>query len=358
MKCPCCGKECISVMVHVSKSEDEKHRIWLEEFDHKFIGFIDPFLETHMQIEINDLAEIEFPMLSKVTIANRIRNRIKELGLNPRKALGIKRRGKDNPVHNHGVIERISKSVRDLWDDGNYADRINGMMGTKGQDHPQFGKGIKGELNPNYNPENHTLEKEGEFRFSAFLKNFQNIETCSRCGSTENKINVHHVDEDHKNFLPSNLEVLCVPCHMAFHYNNRKCPFVTIGKDFWFAASHQLPNHLGNCQYLHGHEWKFSIEVRKRIDPDTGMVMDFSELKKIVNDSIVSKLDHSLLNEELYNPTAENILVWIWERLMFDGLLKGIYKITLWESKDSYAILDTDGMLSVFKDGEYLKRNK
>ena len=78
--------------------------------------------------------------------------------------------------------------------------------------------------------------------------------------------------------------------------------------------------------------------------------MDFSDLKKIVKKHVISKLDHSYLNDTLSNPTAENLLVWIWNQLMFKGLLKGLYSIDLWESKDSVATITHKDMLSIFEN--------
>jgi 6-pyruvoyltetrahydropterin/6-carboxytetrahydropterin synthase len=141
---------------------------------------------------------------------------------------------------------------------------------------------------------------------------------------------------------------------MSYHYRHSKKPYVKIGKYFTFAAAHELPDHKGLCKYTHGHEWKVGIQIKKRINRKTGMVMDFSDLKQIVNDHVISVLDHSFLNETIYNPTAENLLIWIWERLMFDGLLKGIHEIELWESSDSVATINEEGMRSVLIKKEKL----
>lgn len=75
---------------------------------------------------------------------------------------------------------------------------------------------------------------------------------------------------------------------------------VVITKEFSFDAAHQLPNHSGKCSSLHGHTYKLLVTVSGLIIPaigvsDEGMIIDFSDLKKIVNDAVVSKLDHALL---------------------------------------------------------------
>lgn len=335
--CPICDKEDIkSMFSHCKNKGDKNHLQFLQDLDKEINSEIDKLFPDYMQMEINEKLQIILPNLSPNVIANKIRSRAKEVGINTRKVLGKKREGINNPVHKKGVKEKISKSVAAKWEQGNYADRINGMFGKIGP------------LSSKYDPTVHTLKHKGINYFNSFLAEFQDITICSRCESKDKKINVHHIDENHNNFLPSNLEPLCVPCHMSNHYPQVKKPFVVIGKEFYFAAAHQLPGHEGLCKYFHGHEWKVRVEIKKRVDFQTGMVMDFSDLKKIVNTHVISVLDHNTINEIIYNPTAENILEWIWERLMFDGLLKGIYKIHLWESKDSVATLDQEGMLSLF----------
>lgn len=340
-ECPVCGKKDIkSIFMHFHRMENKDHDIFIQKFNDEMNKEIDKLLPDFLQIEIISKLQVFLPFLTPVSIANKIRSRSKEIGFNTRKVSGKKRRGLNNPVHLKGVREKISKSVKEQWDRGSYKDRINGMLGRCG------------ELSPKFDPKAHTLQHTATLYFNKFLSGIQNIEKCSLCGGYDTKehVNVHHIDEDHNNFLPSNLEPLCVPCHMSYHQPQRKLPFVTIGKTFTFAAAHQLPGHKGLCQYQHGHEWKLIVKIRKRINFKSGMVMDFSDLKKIVKEHIISVLDHNNLNEIIYNPTAENILVWIWEKLMFNGLLKGIYEIHLWESKDSSAIMDQKGMLSVFTE--------
>lgn len=249
-----------------------------------------------------------------------------------------KKVGDANPAKRPEVRKAISSSLKKAWTQGLYDYRINAMIGLMGKEHH------------GYKPEVHTPTYLGEKEFKQFLSIFQPVDRCTRCGRSGRTINVHHIDEDHQNFLISNLEPLCVPCHMTFHYASRKQPFISIVKEFSFASAHFLPNYDGKCANLHGHEWRVEIEIRKRIDPDSGMVIDFSTLKKIVNEGIVDILDHQLLNDYIENPTAENLLVMIWEVLMFNSLLKGISRIQIWESRDSYAFITTKDMLSIFKE--------
>lgn len=246
-------------------------------------------------------------------------------------------RGEGNATKRKDVRERISKAVKSRWDEGVYEKRINGMVG------------MRGALSPLFKPENHTPLFLAKNQYKEFLSQYEDITVCRRCGSGK-KINVHHIDEDSSNFLPSNLEPLCVGCHGHFHYSLQKQPFITIGKIFSFAAAHRLPDYEGSCSDLHGHEWSLVVSIKKRVDKKTGMVLDFSVLKNVVNEYVISSLDHSYLNDYIDNPTAENILIRVWEVLMFDAHLKGIERIDLWETPTSEASLTKEGMLSVLSD--------
>lgn len=94
----------------------------------------------------------------------------------------------------------------------------------------------------------------------------------------------------------------------------------TISKTFTFEAAHQLPNHDGLCKNLHGHSYVGVIEVTlgELIDygAKEGMVMDYGDLKSLIEPLREQYLDHHYLNETLpVVPTAENIAKWIWDQL-------------------------------------------
>lgn len=109
---------------------------------------------------------------------------------------------------------------------------------------------------------------------------------------------------------------------------------IRLTKKFNFETAHALFGYDGKCRNIHGHSYHLEVTVigtpqKGKNNPKRGMVMDFSELKKIVNDLIVNKLDHSILlekgspNESLgkhlekeghqviltnFTPTCENLL--------------------------------------------------
>ncbi len=93
-------------------------------------------------------------------------------------------------------------------------------------------------------------------------------------------------------------------------------------KSFRFEASHQLPNHDGKCQRLHGHSWIGTLVVEGetlcQIGAKQGMVVDYSDLGAAVKPLVEGYLDHHHLNETtgLKNPTSEELARWIYDRLI------------------------------------------
>lgn len=107
---------------------------------------------------------------------------------------------------------------------------------------------------------------------------------------------------------------------------------ITLCRKAHFNAAHRLYNAswndekntaiFGKCSNpnFHGHNYELIVEVTGSIDAETGFVMSANTLKKIIKDNILETLDHKNLNLEIdffksHNPTAENIAVFIWERL-------------------------------------------
>ena len=119
---------------------------------------------------------------------------------------------------------------------------------------------------------------------------------------------------------------------------------VDVTKIFTFDSAHKLENYEGDCKYLHGHTYKLEITVRGTVD-DRGMVIDFNDLKTAVKDRIIDKLDHRYLNDIFpFNPTCENMLVWIFEEL--ESALKNnrhyLQKVVLWETPTSFGTLERE----------------
>ena len=91
-----------------------------------------------------------------------------------------------------------------------------------------------------------------------------------------------------------------------------------IRKSFTFEAAHVLPHHPGKCARLHGHSYRLDVALEGPLQatgPAAGMVEDFEVLSRVVEAAVIDELDHRSLNELMDNPTAENIVVWVWRRL-------------------------------------------
>lgn len=92
---------------------------------------------------------------------------------------------------------------------------------------------------------------------------------------------------------------------------------VLVSKEFTFDAAHHLHQYEGKCKNLHGHTYRVVLGLSGYTD-ERGLMIDFGDIKKIWKQKIDIHLDHRYLNETLppMNTTAENIVVWIYEKLV------------------------------------------
>ena len=112
-----------------------------------------------------------------------------------------------------------------------------------------------------------------------------------------------------------------------------------VSVDESFAAAHNLRNYRGKCENLHGHNYKVRITLAGRELDSTGLLYDFVQLKKAIQD-VIRSLDHTYLNErppfDVLNPSAENIARYIYDetarQLPRAANGAGIASITVWES--------------------------
>lgn len=109
-----------------------------------------------------------------------------------------------------------------------------------------------------------------------------------------------------------------------------------------FAAAHNLRGYKGQCEELHGHNWKVEVVVRAdRLDA-TGLAIDFQELKRATDD-VLKGLDHTYLNDlpafRENNPSSENIARYIFEELARHIEREGLWmhRVTAWESERACA---------------------
>jgi len=83
---------------------------------------------------------------------------------------------------------------------------------------------------------------------------------------------------------------------------------------------------------------------------DNGLVIDFVVLKRIVKKHVLDKLDHNVLNEVVENPSAENLVVWIWDQL------KDLQKLLHEEMSDPNLAEHLKKLLDeCYKEGELAK---
>ncbi len=108
--------------------------------------------------------------------------------------------------------------------------------------------------------------------------------------------------------------------------------------DSCFSAAHNLRGYKGNCEELHGHNWKIEVTVASNTLDKSGMVVDFRELRAKLSE-VLETLDHKYLNNltcfKEINPTSENVAKYI-----YDHMKSGFYNIksiTVWESANSSA---------------------
>lgn len=130
-----------------------------------------------------------------------------------------------------------------------------------------------------------------------------------------------------------------------------------VSKEFNFCYGHILPNHPGKCKNLHGHNGKLIVSIWGIPMSESGMVIDFGDLKLIVN-TIVEKLDHAFIVNE-FTPkwlvdhlaeyglktyqiegqsTAENISNHIHKYLK--DWWKDEVRVEFWETPSSYVTIE------------------
>jgi 6-pyruvoyltetrahydropterin/6-carboxytetrahydropterin synthase len=116
---------------------------------------------------------------------------------------------------------------------------------------------------------------------------------------------------------------------------------MVIFRQFTFDSAHFLPNvPVGHkCKEIHGHTYRLVLYFEGELDKELNWVMDFAEVKRVV-DPIVNTLDHHLLNNisGLENPTCEAIAIWLWNHIKPE--MDCLKKVELHETPTSGAIYE------------------
>ncbi len=113
-----------------------------------------------------------------------------------------------------------------------------------------------------------------------------------------------------------------------------------VTRSFTFEAAHHLPWHPGRCRRLHGHGYRLEVTVEGPLG-DQGIVVDFDDLRRVVQREVIDRYDHRLLNDLIDNPTAELVAHDVWKTLEAAGL--GLVRVRLWETPESLVELVADG---------------
>lgn len=105
-----------------------------------------------------------------------------------------------------------------------------------------------------------------------------------------------------------------------------------------FSAAHHLLNYQGDCENIHGHNWKVEIVVAGEELDKSGMLIDFKILKKHLNE-VLDMLDHKDINtlEEFrgISPSSENIARFIYSQLK--TRLPQLKSVSVWETEKAKA---------------------
>ena len=128
---------------------------------------------------------------------------------------------------------------------------------------------------------------------------------------------------------------------------------VTVSRKEHFNAAHRLYNPnwsdernlqvFGKCSFanFHGHNYEVIVSIAGEPDSETGYVFDMKALSDIIKENITDKFDHKNLNLDIphfknLNPTAENIVIVIWNilRPLIDNSLD--LKIKLYETERNF----------------------
>ncbi len=135
--------------------------------------------------------------------------------------------------------------------------------------------------------------------------------------------------------------------------------------------AHAIHGYSGACKNIHGHSYELHVSIssskmNEDYIPAPGFIIDFKELKKLINTTIIDKFDHKLILSKVFlddhktilteenliiwevEPTVENLLIYI-VKIISESLSDNLtlVKLKLHETKDSYAEWIFNNTLSI-----------
>jgi len=113
-------------------------------------------------------------------------------------------------------------------------------------------------------------------------------------------------------------------------------------KDSWSDEKNREVFGVCNNPHGHGHNYELEVGIKGPVDPDTGMVMNLTDLDRLLKEQIMAPLDHRFLNFEVdffktEIPTTENIVIFCWNQI--EAHLKGparLHHLRLYETPDLF----------------------
>lgn len=107
-------------------------------------------------------------------------------------------------------------------------------------------------------------------------------------------------------------------------------------KEYRFEAAHFLPRVPPGhkCARMHGHSYRVELCVTGPVNPETGWLIDFSEIDQAWQ-PLHDRFDHHVLNEVtgLENSTCETLAAYVWDELV--GRIQGLSAVIVWETADA-----------------------
>lgn len=115
-------------------------------------------------------------------------------------------------------------------------------------------------------------------------------------------------------------------------------PICEVSVEAGWEAAHWLPGvpEEHKCRRLHGHSYRARVSLLGPVDPVTGFVVDFADVKAALR-RLTESVDHRLMNDFLDNPTVENMTAWIWGDLAGEGFGGLLAEVRVWEGESNTA---------------------
>lgn len=128
---------------------------------------------------------------------------------------------------------------------------------------------------------------------------------------------------------------------------------VLVTREVHFSAAHRLHNPtrseewnrttfgLCNSPNWHGHNYRLEVTVRGEVDPDTGFVIDFAYLKRLLEEQVTGECDHRNLNLDVsflhgIIPSTENLAIAFWKRLEGHIPSGTLYSVKVFETERNW----------------------